>query len=378
LQEATVSDPPTPGATETLLQLRGLRKEFDGFVAIRGVDLDVREGEFITLLGPSGCGKTTLLRMIAGFERPSAGEILLDGEDIARNPPELRPFNMVFQSYALFPHMTVFDNVAYGLRTAKITEDGVRRRVLASLEMVGLVDRAAMNVRSLSGGQQQRVALVRAIVNEPRVLLLDEPLGALDLKLRKRMQEELRAIQRRINTTFIYVTHDQEEALVMSHRIVLIRDGQLVQVGAPEDVYHRPQTRFVAEFVGEANMLPCTVVSTEDGGVRVKLEQTGHESLFPHYGSEGLEAGAPGLLAVRPEHMHLAPPDGADMVGRLAGNILLGPVTVHEVMVSEDLTLRVHARPEDEQRVGDQVGVAVQSGRGAVVHREESAIEPEA
>jgi ABC-type Fe3+/spermidine/putrescine transport system ATPase subunit len=372
-----VSERVTPGSADVLLQLRAVRKEFDGFVAVRGVDLDVREGEFITLLGPSGCGKTTLLRMIAGFERPSAGDILLDGEDIVRKPPELRPFNMVFQSYALFPHMTVYDNVAYGLRTAKIAEDEVRRRVLASLELVGLEGRSAVNVRTLSGGQQQRVALVRAIVNEPRVLLLDEPLGALDLKLRKRMQEELRAIQRRINTTFVYVTHDQEEAMVMSHRIVLIRDGRLVQVGTPEDVYHRPQTRFVAEFVGEANMLPCIVLAAEDGGVRVKLDQTGHEGLFPHYGSDRLDAGAPGLLAVRPEHMHLAPPDGADLVGRLAASILLGPVTVHEVLVSDELTLRVHARPEDEQHVGDRVGVAVIPGRGGVVHREESAIESE-
>lgn len=365
-------------ARHPLLELRGLRKEFDGLVAIRGIDLDVYEGEFITLLGPSGCGKTTLLRMIGGFERPTVGDILLDGQSIVRDPPELRPFNMVFQSYALFPHMTVFDNVAYGLRTAKIAEDIVRRRVLDALDMVGLRDRADMSVRALSGGQQQRVALVRAIVNEPRVLLLDEPLGALDLKLRKRMQEELREIQRRINTTFIYVTHDQEEALVMSHRVVLMRDGDLVQVGTPEDVYHRPRTRFVAEFVGEANMLPCTIVSTEDGGVRVRLDRTGHEGVFPHYGTERLAVGAPCLLAVRPEHMRLAARGEADMVGRLAASILLGPVTVHEVLVSKDLTLRVHARPEDRQRVGDEVGVAVLPGRGAVVNQEESAIEPEA
>src|SRR5918996_4362045 len=197
-REATVPE----GA---LLSFRGVRKEFDGVVAVQGVDLDVREGEFITLLGPSGCGKTTLLRMVAGFERPSAGSILLEGRDVAGRPPELRPFNMVFQSYALFPHMSVFDNVAYGLRTAKLAEDEIRRRVSSSLELVGLEDRVGVNVRMLSGGQQQRVALVRALVNEPRVLLLDEPLGALDLKLRKRMQDELRAIQRRITTTFIYV-----------------------------------------------------------------------------------------------------------------------------------------------------------------------------
>jgi spermidine/putrescine transport system ATP-binding protein len=358
-----------------VLSLIGLRKEFGGFVAIHGVDLDVREGEFITLLGPSGCGKTTLLRMIAGFERPTAGRLLLEGEDILRRPPDLRPFNMVFQSYALFPHMTVFDNVAYGLRTSRVTEAEVGRRVADALDLVGLVDRAEVNVQTLSGGQQQRVALVRALVNEPRVLLLDEPLGALDLKLRKRMQDELRAIQRRVNTTFISVTHDQEEALVMSHRIVLIRDGRVVQVGTPDEVYHRPEARFVAEFVGDANLLPCSVLSREGAEVRVKLEDAGHEAAFPQYGDDRLDPGEPGLVAVRPEHLHLTDPGEADIIGSLNTSVLLGPVTVHEVALEDGSTLRVHAGPNDGARPGDRVGVAIYPGRGAVVHREESAIE---
>ncbi len=360
----------------SLLSLRHVRKEFDGLVAVREVDLDVREGEFITLLGPSGCGKTTLLRMIAGFERPTAGSILLEGEDIVRWPPELRPFNMVFQNYALFPHLTVFDNVAYGLRTARVPEEVARRRVLSALEMVGLEDRAAVNVKALSGGQQQRVALVRAIVNEPKVLLLDEPLGALDLKLRKRMQDELRAIQRRVNTTFIYVTHDQEEALVMSHRIVLIRDGQLVQVGTPEDVYQRPQTRFVAEFVGEANMLGCSVLGREADGIRVRLDLTGYEAVFAYYGSDRLDPGEPGLVAVRPEHLHVAPPEQADFVGLLAGRVLLGPVVIYEIALASDYVVRAQAQPTDNVEIGARVGVSVLPGRGVLVHREESAIEP--
>jgi ABC-type Fe3+/spermidine/putrescine transport system ATPase subunit len=352
----------------------GLRKEFSGFVAVHDFDLDIREGEFITLLGPSGCGKTTLLRMIAGFERPTSGRLLFEGNDIAPVPPELRPFNMVFQSYALFPHMSVFDNVAYGLRTARLAESHVRAQVIDALDLVGLADRTDVSVQALSGGQQQRVALVRALVNEPRVLLLDEPLGALDLKLRKRMQDELRSIQQRVNTTFVYVTHDQEEALVMSHRIVLIRDGRIAQVGTPDEVYHRPESRFVAEFVGDANMLACAVIGREGRDVRVKLEDAGHEAMFPHYGQDRLDAGESGLVAVRPEHMHLAPPEGSDIVGTLRASVLLGPVTVHEVAIRDGPTIRVQASPSDDAHPGDRVGVEIYPRRGTVVRREESTI----
>ena len=361
-------------ADDILLSLVGLQKVFSGFAAVDEVDLDIREGEFITLLGPSGCGKTTLLRMIAGFERPTAGRLLLEGNDIAQVPPELRPFNMVFQSYALFPHMSVFDNVAYGLRTARVAETAVRSRVIDALDLVGLTDRTDASVQALSGGQQQRVALVRALDNEPRVLLLDEPLGALDLKLRKRMQEELRSIQQRVNTTFVYVTHDQEEALVMSHRIVLIREGRIAQVGTPDEVYHRPESRFVAEFVGEANMLSCTVVGREARDVRVKVDNTAHETVFPHYGEDRLDPGDAGLVAVRPEHLHLAPAEGADIVGTLRASVLLGPVTVHEVALDEGPTLRVQASPSDEAKSGDRVGVEIYPRRGTVVQREESLI----
>jgi spermidine/putrescine transport system ATP-binding protein len=357
--------------------LRGLRKVFESLIAVDDFTLEVAEGEFVTLLGPSGCGKTTLLRMIAGFGRPTAGAILLDGVDITRLPPERRPFNMVFQTYALFPHMNVFDNVAYGLRTAKLNEDVVRERVLDGLKLVGLEAKATVGVRALSGGQQQRVALVRAIVNEPRVLLLDEPLGALDLKLRKRMQDELRAIQRRIQTTFIYVTHDQEEALVMSHRIVLMRDGRVVQVGAPADVYHRPQTRFVAEFVGEANLLPCLVVAHEPMAVRVKLERGGHVGTFPYFGTRRFRDGDPAMVAVRPEHLRLTEAGDAALVGRLAASVLTGPVTVHEVRLDDGSLVRVQATEGDAARVDNQVGVRFIAERGAVVAHEESAIEPE-
>ena len=361
----------------TLLSLRGLRKVFDGLVAVDDFTVDVAEGEFVTLLGPSGCGKTTLLRMIAGFERPTAGAILLDGADITRLPPERRPFNMVFQSYALFPHMNVFDNVAYGLRTAGVDENVVRERVFDALKLVGLGAKVTVGVRTLSGGQQQRVALVRAIVNEPRVLLLDEPLGALDLKLRKRMQDELRAIQRRIQTTFLYVTHDQEEALVMSHRIVLMRDGRTVQVGGPADVYQRPQTRFVAEFVGEANLLSCLIIGDEPAGVRAKLERGGHVGTFSYFGSGRFRGGDQAMVALRPEHLRLADLGDAALAGSLAATVLMGPLTVHEVRLDDGSLVRVQAADGDAARVGNQVGVRILPGSGVVVEIEESAIEPE-
>lgn len=360
--------------THPQLALRGLQKRFGDFVAIADVDLGIRQGEFLTLLGPSGCGKTTLLRMIAGFEQPTQGRILLDGADISDQPPERRPFNMVFQSYALFPHMTVAENVAYGLRIARLPDAEVARRVAEALEMVGLADRRDLPVTALSGGQQQRVALVRALVNEPRVLLLDEPLGALDLQLRKRMQDELRAIQQRISTTFVYVTHDQEEALVLSHRIALMRDGRIVQVGAPADTYHRPQTRFVAEFVGEANLLDCQVSAREGTAVTVKLEVSGAVLAVGYHGEDRLAVGERGLVALRPEHLRLAAVDGAAAQGRLEDTILLGSTSVHEVRLDDGSRLRVLAR-DDDPPPRERVGAAVLPGRGVYVRAEESAVE---
>ena len=240
---------------KTALRLKGVRKSYGQVVAVAGVDLTVDEGEFFTLLGPSGSGKTTLLRLIAGFERPDSGQIELAGRDVTSTPPYLRDTNTVFQDYALFPHMSVADNIGYGLRVKGVSKPLREKRVQRALEMVRLVGLGHRRPNQLSGGQRQRVALARAVVNEPEVLLLDEPLGALDLKLRQEMQIELKQIQKDVGITFVYVTHDQEEALTMSDRMAVMSNGQIEQIGAPVDVYERPATEFVAGFIGISNVL---------------------------------------------------------------------------------------------------------------------------
>src|SRR5437868_1826135 len=237
------------------LRLQGVRKSYGQVVAVAGVDLTVEEGEFFTLLGPSGSGKTTLLRLIAGFERPDTGQIELAGRDVTSTPPYLRDTNTVFQDYALFPHMSVADNIGYGLRVRGIARPAREKRVQRALEMVRLGGLGHRRPNQLSGGQRQRVALARAVVNEPEVLLLDEPLGALDLKLRQEMQIELKQIQKDVGITFVYVTHDQEEALTMSDRVAIMSNGQIEQVGSPVDVYERPASEFVAGFIGISNVL---------------------------------------------------------------------------------------------------------------------------
>ena len=234
--------------------LEKLEKRFDDEVAVDGIDLHIESGEFFALLGPSGCGKTTTLRMIGGFERPTSGRVLIDGQDVSDIPPEKRPVNTVFQSYALFPHLSVADNVGFGLRFAKVSSDEAKRRVADVLELVRLTRLARRRPNQLSGGQQQRVALARALVLRPRVLLLDEPLGALDAKLRKDLRAELTSLQKAVGITFVFVTHDQEEALSMSHRLAVMYDGRIVQAGRPQEVYEAPATAFVAEFLGVANL----------------------------------------------------------------------------------------------------------------------------
>ena len=240
---------------ETIIELRGITKVFeDGFRAVDDFSLEVKRGEFVTLLGPSGCGKTTTLRMIAGFEMPSEGDILLNGKSIRDLPPYRRPVNTVFQRYALFPHMNVFENIAFGLRQKKMQKDVIERKVRRVLELVDLEGFETRRIRTLSGGQQQRIAIARALVNEPEILLLDEPLGALDLKMRKEMQLELKDMHDKLGITFIYVTHDQAEALTMSDKIVVMNEGRIQQAGTPEDIYNEPVNAFVADFIGESNI----------------------------------------------------------------------------------------------------------------------------
>ena len=294
------------------VSLQGVTKRFGGFTAVRDMDLDIPSGEFFTMLGPSGCGKTTTLRMIAGFEEPSEGTVLLDGDDVTGLPPFRRPTNTVFQSYALFPHMSVEKNVAFGLQRQRISKDETRKRVGEELERVGLSAEAARKPRQLSGGQQQRVALARALVNRPAVLLLDEPLGALDLKLRKQLQVELKRIQGEVGITFVYVTHDQEEALTMSDRIAVMNRGVVEQMDDPEEIYERPRTTFVAGFIGVSNLMPGEVVSTGTGTAELRLDAG------PTVRA-GAASAAPGQRAhavVRPEKLQLHPANGAGPDGR--------------------------------------------------------------
>jgi len=288
------------------VELTAVSKRFGEVAAVREVDLEICDGEFFSLLGPSGCGKTTTLRMIAGLEFPTEGSVRICGQEMGLRPPNKRPVNTVFQSYALFPHMTVFRNVAFGLEMSKVPTTQIAERVKAAVDLVRLSGMEKRKPAQLSGGQQQRVALARALVNQPRVLLLDEPLGALDLKLRQAMQVELKDLQQRLGITFIYVTHDQEEALTMSDRIGVMHEGRLLQVGPPEEIYEHPRTRFVADFIGETNFVAVTVV----GPGRVRLPGGEVVQALTHS-----PAGTAATLAVRPEKVCLARPGAAPAAG---------------------------------------------------------------
>ncbi|MCL8209489.1 spermidine/putrescine ABC transporter ATP-binding protein [Spiroplasma attinicola] len=238
-----------------ILELRNVAKEYDGKIVLRGISLNIHEGEFMTILGPSGCGKTTLLRLIAGFEKPSSGQILFQGKDLIKIPIYKRQINTIFQSYALFPHLNVFDNIAYGLKLKKINKDRIRKEVLKALNLVKLEGMEDKDINDLSGGQKQRVAVARALVLNPKILLLDEPFAALDLKLRQQMQLELKKIQREVEITFIFITHDQEEAFTMSDRVVVLNNGQMQQIGSSQDIYNEPENKWTAQFVGSSNVI---------------------------------------------------------------------------------------------------------------------------
>ncbi len=334
------------------VDLERVTKRFGDVTAVDDLTLAVGRGEFFTMLGPSGCGKTTTLRMVAGFEQPTAGEVRIDGTNVAGLPPFRRPTNTVFQSYALFPHLSVEDNVAFGLRRRGVDKAEVKQRVGAELERVGLSAEAKRKPRQLSGGQQQRVALARALVNLPSVLLLDEPLGALDLKLRKGLQIELKNIQRDVGITFVYVTHDQEEALTMSDRIAVMNRGVIEQVDTPEEIYERPSTEFVAGFIGVSNLMPGRVVSSSGTDAEVRLD-AGITVRLP---GDSLRSGDAAQIVVRPEKIEVWPIDDPHVAaeptveGLIEASVYLGTATQMVIRLAGDTTLTVMVPNTDEAR----------------------------
>jgi len=335
-----------------LIQFKNIIKSFeDGQVVLKGVSLDIYENEFVTLLGPSGCGKTTLLRILGGFLQPNEGQVLFDGQDIVNVPPYRREVNTVFQKYALFPHMNVFDNIAFGLKIKKEPKDVIEQKVMRMLRLVNLDDYAERNVTELSGGQQQRIAIARALVNEPSVLLLDEPLGALDLKLRKEMQKELKSIQEEVGITFIFVTHDQEEALTMSDKIVVMKEGEIQQIGSPTDIYQRPVNRFVANFIGETNIVDGTMV--EDDLVMFEDKKFACNI-------RGFEPGTPVDVVIRPEHLDICGKESGMLKGTVKWQLFKGNQyeTIVETRVGTSITVKMFVsedKPVHNEKEGEKI-----------------------
>ena len=363
---------PVPDVDVRLVQVA---KRFGEITAVDNIDLEVEDGEFFSLLGPSGCGKTTTLRMIGGFEQPTSGLIELQGQDVTWLPPYQRNVNTVFQNYALFPHLTIYENVAFGLRRKKVKDGEVKSRVHEMLALVELPGFERRKPNQISGGQAQRVALARALINRPAVLLLDEPLGALDLKLRKQMQVELKALQQEVGITFIYVTHDQEEALTMSDRLAVMDLGCVQQVGGPEEIYERPVNRFVADFIGDTNFVPCRVTSL---GPRPEVEIAGGMRVPVSWIREGLSVGSNAVLSVRPEklnlfELHETYPSGehsAAVQGRVEHLVYVGTDTHHTIRLPDGTTLvaRVQNFYVDEEpwEVGEAVVIQWDSAHARV------------
>ena len=332
---------------EKIIELVGLTRQFeDGVIAVDNIDLYVRKGEFVTFLGPSGCGKTTTLRMIAGFDKPTSGKILLNGKEISDLPPNKRPINTVFQRYALFPHLNVKDNVAFGLKLKKLDKNVISEKVEKALKMVDLEGFEKRSISTLSGGQQQRVAIARALVNEPEILLLDEPLGALDLKMRKDMQLELKEMHDKLGITFIYVTHDQEEALTMSDTIVIMKDGVIQQIGKPTDIYNEPKNAFVADFIGDSNIFSGTMV----GDKKVRFIGRNFDCVDDFAKNEKVD------VVVRPEDVFLMDEDKGQVKGVITSSIFKG---VHYEMVMAVGKSEVVIQDTVERKVGEKVSIFI-------------------
>lgn len=355
-----------------IIRLTDVDKSFDDERVVKKLNLDVEEGEFLTMLGPSGCGKTTTLRMIAGFEVPTSGQIFLEGEDVDDKKPNERNVNTVFQSYALFPHMNVFDNIAFGLVEKKVKKDEIRSRVEEMIKLVQLDGMEKRMPAQMSGGQKQRVAIARALVNRPKVLLLDEPLGALDLKLRKQMQGELKALQRRLGITFIYVTHDQEEALTMSDRIAVMNRGRLEQVGTPEEVYNHPETKFVADFIGESNIIEGYIENMTDDSIEVTMESGKAIIRETGYRMEEMV-----YLCIRPENLKISTEakEGFRFRGQVKEHIFIGSTNKTMIEMPNGQMLKSVTPAEDELiPVGTAVNVFWNPGKAVVMRTKEEQI----
>jgi spermidine/putrescine transport system ATP-binding protein len=335
------------GMDERIIELKGISKAFDGTEALRDINLAIRQNEFVTLLGPSGCGKTTMLRVIGGFEQPTAGDVFFRGTRINDLPPYKRRLNTVFQSYALFPHMDVEENISFGLHIKRIGKDLIKQKVSRMLELINLPGFENRRVTSLSGGQQQRVAIARALVNEPEVLLLDEPLGALDLKLRKEMQLELKNIQKKLSITFVYVTHDQEEALTMSDTVVVMRGGVVQQIGTPEDVYNEPKNSFVARFIGESNIVEGIMLKDCEVSFAGKVFPCVDHGFAP---DEAVE------VVIRPEDVHLMNEEEGMISARIVSAIFKG---VHYEMAALGNGVSWIIHSTQVRPVGTAVGLSI-------------------
>lgn len=343
-----------------IIELKNISKNFEDQQVLKGIDLNIYENEFLTLLGPSGCGKTTLLRIIGGFEETSNGQLIFDGKDISKVPPYKREVNTVFQKYALFPFLNVADNIAFGLNLKKMDKDVIEKKVSRMLELVGLKGFEKRDVTLLSGGQQQRVAIARALVNEPKVLLLDEPLGALDAKLRKDMQTELKKIQKEVGITFIFVTHDQEEALSMSDTIVVLNDGVIQQIGTPMDIYNEPQNRFVAEFIGESNIIEGNMIKdclVNFDGIDWECVDKGFKD------NEDIE------VVLRPEDMDVVEPEAGKVSGTIISKVFMG---VHYEYLVETKNRNYKVHTTENYEIGKKVGLTIDPFDIQVMHKMEN------